>query len=112
MRRKHVRNPKTKRHALGIYVTKKGAQGALPEIKRKFKAQFESFRIYQDRWKQWVVDAEVKTKKPPPRKAARPRRGKVAHNPGACNNPRHAHRNPGLAGIMDKREAAKARSFA
>ncbi len=104
MRRKHVRNPKTKRHALGIYVTKKGAQGALSEIKRKFKAQFKSFRIYQDRWKQWVVDAEVKTKKNPPRKSA--------HNPGACNNPGHAHRNPGLAGIMDTREAAKARSFA
>ena len=38
-------------------------------------------------------------------------RRKAKHNPAACNNPGHAHRNTGLAGIMDKREAAKARSF-
>lgn len=45
--------------------------------------------------------------------AVRPNKKKrSAHSPAACNNPRHAHRNPGLAAIMDKREVAKARGFA
>lgn len=81
-----MKNP-NKRHALGIYASKKGAQQALPGIKQKFENQFEGFRIYQDRWKQWIVDARVKTK----RRLRREKRNPILQTVGlAAANPPHA----------------------